>query len=87
MATVIMVAVRDQAVDAYGNPWVAQTEAHALRLFGEALASPDPNNQWRRHPDDYALWLLGEYDFGKGLLIPNEGGPRQLAVARSFISE
>ena len=61
MIKIVMVAVRDQKADSFGNPWFAQNVAMALRHFADAVNTDDPSNAWRKHPEDYALWHLGYY--------------------------
>ncbi|UDN67587.1 nonstructural protein [robinz microvirus RP_61] len=81
---VILVAVRDEAVLAFGNPWCAQTVNMALRHFGDACANPDESNQWRKHPADFSLYQVGEFDTTLGVITPVVL-PVRLAVASEFV--
>lgn len=44
----------------------------AIRQFADAVN--DKQTKWNRHPEDYSLWHIGEFDTTKGLLsgtLPN----------------
>lgn len=80
---VIMVAVRDQGVAAFANPWFAPTVPAAIRYFGDAVNRPDPHNQWLNHPSDFSLWKLGEVELEDGTVEPCK--PQQLCVAKDVV--
>lgn len=83
---IVVVAVRDQKADAFGNPWYAQTVPMALRHFSDAVNTQDDTNQWRKHPDDFALFQLGTYESstGKFELLDT---PSQLCVASEVLKQ
>ncbi|UDN67704.1 nonstructural protein [robinz microvirus RP_97] len=81
---IILVAVRDEAVQAFGNPWCAQTVNMALRHFGDACGNPDDNNQWRKHPQDFFLYQVGEFENTTGVLSVLEI-PVRLGSASEFV--
>lgn len=67
----IIVAVLDHAVGAFSVPFFDSSKASALRNFSDAVNdSSNPNNMWHKHPEDYSLYFIGEFDEQKGLLIP-----------------
>lgn len=80
----IAVAIRDQAVAAFNRPWFMSTRNAAIRAFGEACQDQNPQNGLRNHPDDFALFELGEFDDQTGVLKPLAEGPKQIALAREF---
>lgn len=44
----------------------------AIRQFNDAVN--DTKTKWNRHPEDYSLWYVGEFDTSKGTMeghIPN----------------
>jgi len=51
--------VYDSAVEAYLQPFCAQTKGHAIRMFTDSVN--DPNHQFNKYPDDYVLFELGSY--------------------------
>lgn len=83
---IIIVAVRDQKADAFGNPWYAQTVPMALRHFSDAVNNPDPTNQWRNHPEDFALYHLGTFDQQTAQFDPIFP-PTQLVVASDIVQK
>lgn len=82
---IIVVAVRDQKADAFGHPWYAQSVGMAVRHFGDAVQSQDEANMWKKHPEDFALFRLGEFDQRSGEFKCAK--PEQLCLATDFIKE
>lgn len=52
----------------YYPPYWASTDGAAARTLADAAA--DPNSSIGRHPMDYVLFHVGEYDDQKGTLTP-----------------
>jgi len=71
-------AVRDRATDVYGQPMFVAHVAAALRIFGDEINGSQ--SMLSRHPEDFDLYLLGEYDDASGSF--NCGSPRQIAVGK-----
>lgn len=70
-----MFSVFDAKAAFFGNPWYDQSEASAIRNFSDAVNDgSNPNNQWFKHPEDFSLFYLGEFDneIGKFRLITPE---------------
>jgi len=58
-----MYSVLDAKAGFYGNPWCDHTDDSAIRGFSDAVNDgSNPNNQWHRHPEDFALYQLGDFD-------------------------
>lgn len=53
-------SIRDNAADAYMQPWFSRNVETARREVSEAVNSGD--HQFARHAHDYALWEIGEFD-------------------------
>lgn len=58
--------VRDVKAEFYGDPIVLDNDAMARRLFFDAAS--DPNSPLSKHPEDYALYLVGTYDYRTGTI-------------------
>jgi hypothetical protein len=56
--------VYDSKSEAYLQPFFLQTKGQAVRAFTDSVN--DPQHQFCRHPEDYTLFELGEYDDFKG---------------------
>ncbi len=61
-----MVAVYDAKLQAFGLPRFERMEAAAIRAFADGVNQEDKTNNLFNHPEDYSLWLLGEYNDEKG---------------------
>lgn len=59
-------SVYDAAVAAYATPFFQQTKGLAIRSFGDACK--DPESQLSRHPKDFTLFELGEFNEVTGKL-------------------
>lgn len=69
-------SVRDNAVEAFLQPFFSPTSAAALRSLKEAVN--DPKHDFHKHSADYALWDLGQFDDSTGMLAYSPGGPVRL---------
>lgn len=77
----IVTAVRDSAVNAYMPPFYSRHLGEAMRSFGDLVRSSD--SAVSRHPTDFHLFLLGEYDDTTGLFTTSE--PQRMASAVEFL--
>lgn len=78
-----MFAVLDSKAGFFGNPWFEQKEASAIRNFSDAVNdSSNPNNMWNKHPEDFSLYLLGQFDNNSGEVIPSL--PKSLVTASAL---
>lgn len=58
-----MIATRDVVANLFSQPQFVATLGQAIRSFGDACQNKtDPNNILARHPRDFELWHIGEYD-------------------------
>lgn len=81
----ILVAIRDQKSVQFTQPVTAATRGIALRSWGDQLNDPNNKDQESvKHPEDFTLWYLGEYDSETGTITPAER-PEQMAVASDLI--
>lgn len=76
MQNLIVVSVRDKLSDIYSQPMYFPTQGMAVRAFQDALK--DPQNNIQKHPDDYDLYQLGEWDDTTGA-FKNETPPKLIA--------
>jgi hypothetical protein len=59
-----LLAVRDSALNAFGRPFVAPATGAAVRSFNDEVNNPQ--SDLFKHPDDYELYELGEFDDSDG---------------------
>lgn len=78
----IVVAVRDRAVDAFGQPFFVAALGEALRSFGDEVNRSD--SVLNAHPEDYDLYELGSFDDVNGKLLPLDQ-PRMVAVGKDCV--
>jgi len=80
MARLHLVTVFDRALSAYLRPFAAASLGVAIREFGEECKRPD--SPLNKHPADYSLWKVGEFDDQTGALIPSN--PEALEQASHY---
>lgn len=83
MSKYFVVAVRDRTADVYGMPYFVASIGAAIRGFSDEVNRKDENNLLARHPEDFDLFQLGEYDDADASF--ECGVPRQLAVGKDLI--
>lgn len=75
-------SVRDRATVQYGNPMFLINRGHAIRSFADEVNKGEGDSMIRRHPEDFDLYELGEFDTGTGLF--ETGVPEQIAVGKDL---
>lgn len=78
-------AVFDSAVNAYGQPIFVPAVGAALRSFIDEVNSPD--SAMGRHPEDYVLFHLADYNDETGEFLPTERGIVSLARGKDVVKE
>lgn len=67
--TLIVCSVFDSAVQLYGRPIFFRARAEAVRSFTAEVNRGGADNVLSQHPDDYALFQLGEFSEETGLFV------------------
>lgn len=71
MITTKVYSVFDSKAALFGRPFYDQQDASAIRNFADAVNDgSNPSNMWNKHPEDFSLFLIGEFDDESGKLIP-----------------
>lgn len=78
-----VLSVRDRAIDAYGQPFFTSSVGGAIRSFADEINRAGDNNPLNRHPEDYDLYLLGEFDDSLGEFSCER--PSQVAVGKDLV--
>lgn len=64
----LLFAVHDRVVEAFGSPFTAQTEAEAKRMF--LTAAEDPETKLHKNPEDFSLYMIGTFNNSGGEITP-----------------
>lgn len=62
--------VRDQKTEAYMQPFFMKTKGEAIRAWSDTVS--DKQTQFNKHPEDFTLFEIGEYNDDNGILIPHQ---------------
>ena len=65
----IICAVYDSQAQVYGQPIFTPTKGTAIRAFTDEVNNVYETNQMNKHPSDFALFQLGEYDDNEGSIV------------------
>jgi len=82
----VVVSVFDRASEVFGRPVFVPARAAAVRSFTDEVNRDDANNDLRRHPDDFDLYILAEFDDGKGIFLADDSYPAVLVRGKDVIS-
>lgn len=75
----IIVALKDTAVQAFMPPQAVVHVAQMVRALGDGLKNKENKADYARHPEDFELYKLGEFDDAAGIVYP-VNGPAELIV-------
>lgn len=81
MATYYIVALRDIRADVYSLAEYWPKPELAVRAFEDRCRSGNKDDLVARHPNDFELILIGEYEDNTGTILEYKGSDRkQIAV-------
>ena len=66
----VICAIYDKAVQAYMRPFTCQTEGQAVRVFEDEVNRE--GSEFSKHPEDYALFKIADFNDHNAELIPYE---------------
>lgn len=75
-------AVRDSKAEIFGRPYFSVAVGAGVRAFADAVN--DKTSEYSRHPDDYTLFLIGEFNDHSGELMPKKVQVN-LGLASTFV--
>lgn len=79
-----VVSVKDRAADVFNRPFFVPHRNVAIRDFTDEVNRVAADNQLNKHPDDFDLYLLGQFDDSKGTFVSEE--PVVLVRGKDVIS-
>ena len=56
----LICAIRDSKVEAFMTPMFFRSKGEAIRSFHDAVN--DSNMEFKKHAEDFVMFVLGEYD-------------------------
>lgn len=63
----VVVSIRDRAAECFSRPVFTQSVGTAIRSFTDEVNRNEPNNELRRHPEDFDLYSVGVFDDETGM--------------------
>lgn len=80
----IIIAIKDTAVQAFGQPQTMRSQGEALRSFQDLVNDPAKENAIAAHPEDYELYKLAEYNDQTGKITAT-ATPELITRARDVL--
>lgn len=65
----VVVSIFDRASEIYGRPAFVPAKGSAIRSFTDEVNREAPDNELYRHPDDFDLYVLGDFDDQVGVVV------------------
>lgn len=78
-------SVYDHKSEQYNTPQFIRTKGEAIRGFQAQCQREEPSNLLRSNPEDFTMYMLGEYNPEDGTLVGIE--PQVVISAKDFFSE
>jgi hypothetical protein len=66
----VIVCIKDTAARVFGTPFVVQAAAQAVRSLRDEVNSKDSASDVCKHPGDFELYEVAQFDYDTGLVIP-----------------
>lgn len=63
-----MYSLYDRTAKAFGQPFFQPNDAVAQRVTQTLVNNPEAT--MHSYPNDFELWLIGEYDDNQGIVVP-----------------
>ena len=76
-------SIYDSKAESYNNPIFVPAMGQATRMFYDQVN--DETSPFNKHPEDYTLFYIGEFDMDKGIFLPNET-PKSMGLAVEFMA-
>lgn len=77
-----MYTIHDRKAGAFLPPFIMPVEAMALRAFGDCVN--DSNHAFNRHPEDYTLFRIADFDDQTGM-FELESAPVSVGNGLTFV--
>lgn len=77
-------SVYDTKAQAYLPPFILPRVEQAQRIFADCINSDD--HQFGKHPDDYTLFQLGQFDDDSGKFLTQRNGKVSLGNGIEYIA-
>ena len=81
----LLVSVKDLKAGTWSVPAAADNIACACRMFGDLVK--DGRTLVGQHPEDFELYIVGDFDLSTGELGADKDVPKRIAVGRDFVKD
>ena len=79
-----IVSVKDRAADVFNRPFFVPHRNVAVRDFTDEVNRSAVDNPLNKHPDDFDLYFLGQFDDSNGAFV-REASPTVLVRGKDVI--
>lgn len=78
-------SIKDRAIDGFNVPFSDHSHQSAIRAFRDEVNKPPEQSQVAKHPDDYDIYCIGEFNAENGTLVPLEQ-PELIARGKDLVN-
>jgi len=78
-----VMSIRDRVSETYSQPMFFATVGAAIRAFSDEVKRSDNNNNLNKHPEDFDLFQVGEFDDNSGEFEPMR--PQQVTLGKDHV--
>lgn len=79
-----VLAIRDRAADTFSQPMFFASLGSGVRAFGDEVKRVHENNNLNKHPEDFDLFHLADYDDDTGT-FEGLSRPVQVAIGKDYM--
>lgn len=80
----ILFCTYDRASESYSPPFAAPHAGVAIRGFSDAITNPAMDTYISKHPDDFDLFEIGEFDASTGFVTPHPEGKKLVVQGKQI---
>lgn len=78
-------SIKDNISNTFGRIMEQNNNPEAIRSFTDIVGNPESTVS--KHPKDYTLYKLGEFDTETGIITTSKSIPTELANGENFIKK
>lgn len=78
-------SIRDSKSGSWSPPFFVMSRPEAVRSFSDEVNSRNPESMLAKHPEDFTLFCVCEFDVTSGDVVPV--GPESLALGANLVRE
>lgn len=67
---ILIFSIKDSKTGGFDKPFSAAHVEQVIRSLKSSFSSPRPGDNYNEFPEDYSLWMVGEFNQSTGEITP-----------------